>query len=95
MSETTAEYRRAMRHQYSKQGEDVSVVGILDELERAEGQLEAQRKEAMELLRQVNEAFRITREYVGKDTLPAIEGWAWYDADCAARTLLVSLEEHE
>ena len=91
MTETTADYQKAMRHQYSKQGEDVSVVGILDELERAEGQLE----DATRVLRQVGEAFRITREYVGEDTLPAIEGWAWYDADCAARTLLVSLEEHE
>ena len=26
------------------------------------------------------EALRLTREYVGEGTLPAIEGWAWFDA---------------
>jgi hypothetical protein len=26
------------------------------------------------------EAFRLTREYVGERTLPAIEGWSWFDA---------------
>lgn len=26
------------------------------------------------------EALRLTREYVGADRLPAIEGWSWYDA---------------
>lgn len=26
------------------------------------------------------DAIRLTVEYVGNDTLPAIEGWSWYDA---------------
>jgi hypothetical protein len=25
------------------------------------------------------QAFRLTREYVGEDVLPAIEGWSWFD----------------
>jgi hypothetical protein len=35
------------------------------------------------LLWQAREALRFTREYVGEDTLPAIEGWSWYDATVA------------
>jgi hypothetical protein len=26
------------------------------------------------------QAIRLTREYVGEDLLPAVEGWSWYDA---------------
>lgn len=26
------------------------------------------------------EAIRLTREYVGEDKLPALEGWSWFDA---------------
>jgi hypothetical protein len=25
------------------------------------------------------EAFRLTREYLGDDALPAVEGWSWFD----------------
>ena len=25
------------------------------------------------------EAFRLTREYVGEDMLPVVEGWSWFD----------------
>lgn len=32
------------------------------------------------LANQMYEALRLTREYVGEDVLPAIEGWSWYDA---------------
>ena len=28
----------------------------------------------------LTDAIRLTVEYVGNDTLPAIEGWSWYDA---------------
>jgi len=28
----------------------------------------------------LTEAIRLTVEYIGIDTLPAIEGWSWYDA---------------
>lgn len=31
------------------------------------------------LLREGIEAFRLTREYVGEETLPPIEGWTWYE----------------
>lgn len=33
-------------------------------------------------------AMEITRQYVGKQMLPPIKGWSWYDADVAARELL-------
>lgn len=33
-------------------------------------------------IRELTEAIRLTVEYVGTDTLPAIEGWSWYDAMC-------------
>jgi hypothetical protein len=25
------------------------------------------------------EAFRLTREYLGDDALPAVDGWSWFD----------------
>lgn len=31
-------------------------------------------------VQQLREAIRLTREHVGARTLPAVEGWAWYDA---------------
>lgn len=34
------------------------------------------------------EAFRLTREYVGAETLPNIKGWSHYDAVVAARVAL-------
>lgn len=40
------------------------------------------------VLRQCVEALRLTREYVGGETLPAIAGWSWYDATVAAKELL-------
>ena len=46
---------------------------------------------ALDLLaatQQAREALRLTREYVGEDALPAIEGWSWYDADNALRTAI-------
>jgi hypothetical protein len=33
------------------------------------------------------EAFRLTREYLGEDALPAVEGWAWFDWTERARPL--------
>jgi len=33
------------------------------------------------------EAFRHTREYIGEDLMPAIEGWSWYDAVQAIREI--------
>lgn len=31
-------------------------------------------------LEEVGEHIRLTREYVGEDTLPEIDGWEWYEA---------------
>lgn len=39
--------------------------------------------------RQAREAFRLTREYVGEDVLPALPGWAWFDADEALERALL------
>lgn len=33
-------------------------------------------------------AMEFTRQYVGKKTLPAIEGWSWYDAEQEAMKAL-------
>lgn len=41
------------------------------------------------------EAFRLTREYVGEDTLPAIEGWSWFDWCEKARAILSQGAAHE
>lgn len=48
--------------------------------------------EALEALRECREAFRFTREYVGEDVLPAIEGWSWYDADKRAEEVLNAVQ---
>ena len=39
-------------------------------------------------LRECIEAFRLTREYVGGDLLPNVEGWSHYDAVTVARAAL-------
>lgn len=44
------------------------------------GPLVTQLVEALEVAK---EAIRLTREYVGADVLPAINGWSWYDATVA------------
>lgn len=36
------------------------------------------------------EAFRLTREYVGETTLPAIEGWSWFDATAVLEEAIAS-----
>ncbi len=46
-------------------------------------------------LEQCIEAFRLTREYLGEDLLPEIEGWAHYDAVVAAREVLYPHEKHD
>ena len=38
------------------------------------------RADLLSALLQAKEAFRLTREYVGVDALPALEGWSWFDA---------------
>ena len=36
------------------------------------------------------EAIRLTREYVGEEMLPEIEGWSWYDWTQKAKAALQS-----
>lgn len=48
-----------------------------------------------EALEKCREGFEYTRQYVGYDTLPAIDGWTWYDADCAAVQALQEYRERE
>lgn len=33
-----------------------------------------------EAIEELTEAIRFTAEYIGPRSLPAIEGWSWYDA---------------
>jgi endogenous inhibitor of DNA gyrase (YacG/DUF329 family) len=33
-----------------------------------------------QVVEELTEAIRLTREYVGPDILPAVFGWSWYDA---------------
>jgi hypothetical protein len=46
------------------------------------------RKQLEAALVQCREAFRLTREYLGPEVLPPVDGWSWYDADCAAARAL-------
>jgi len=39
-------------------------------------------------LNEYRQAMELTRQYVGYMTLPAIEGWSWYDADQKAKEAL-------
>jgi hypothetical protein len=55
---------------------------------RSSGSAAQNQEEA--LLWQAREALRYTREYVGEDTLPAIEGWSWYDATVAIDRFLAA-----
>ena len=50
--------------------------------------MEARNKLLIEALEQCILAFHLTREYVGTEMLPAIEGWSWYDAVLKAEALL-------
>jgi hypothetical protein len=43
-------------------------------------QRDAEDAERSPAVRELAEALRLTREYVGEDLLPAVEGWSWYDA---------------
>ena len=49
---------------------------------------QAQIKVLRDALKQCREAFEFTRQYVGYETLPAIEGWSWFDADTKAKAAL-------
>ena len=48
-------------------------------------ELVAQRNELLSALEQCRDAFEYTRQYVGYETLPPINGWSWFDADQRAK----------
>ena len=58
-----------------------------DDLEYEYSQLLKQREEWFTVMKQAREAFEFTRQYVGYHLLPALEGWSWYDADQALKTI--------
>ncbi len=49
--------------------------------------------ELVAALEQCVEALRLTREYVGEDLLPPLEGWSWYDATVNAQDVLEAFED--
>jgi hypothetical protein len=49
-------------------------------------------KQAVEALEKCRDGFEFTRQYVGSETLPAIEGWSWYDGDVAAKEAITDLQ---
>lgn len=50
-------------------------------------------KQALEALKKCREGFEYTRQYVGYETLPATEGWSWYDGDIAAQAAISALNQ--
>lgn len=38
------------------------------------------RPDTGDAIAELAQAIRLTREYVGEELLPAVEGWSWYDA---------------
>jgi hypothetical protein len=48
---------------------------------------------AMEALEKCRKGFELTRQYVGYETLPAIEGWSWYDGDVAAKEAITTIKQ--
>ena len=49
--------------------------------------------ELRELIARGIEAMRLTRDYVGEGTLPALDGWSWYDWTREAEAALASTPE--
>lgn len=68
-----AKCREAMR----RAGADEQGTGSLV---NPESELEERVRAAESMALRLAEALRLTREYVGEEALPAIEGWSWYDA---------------
>lgn len=50
--------------------------------------LQARVAELESVLREYRQAMDFTRQYVGYETLPAIPGWSWFDADTKAEKIL-------
>jgi hypothetical protein len=50
-------------------------------------------KLALEALEKCREGFEMTRQYVGYETLPATEGWSWYDGDVSAKEAITAIKQ--
>jgi hypothetical protein len=50
-------------------------------------------KLALEALEKCREGFEMTRQYVGYETLPATEGWSWYDGDVSAKEAIIAIKQ--
>ncbi len=50
-------------------------------------------KVALEALEKCRDGFEFTRQYVGCETLPAIEGWSWYDGNVAAKAAITAIKQ--
>ena len=64
------------------------ILALREQLER----VTAQRDTCLEALKACREGFEFTRQYVGYEALPAIEGWSWFDADQLARAAIARAE---
>ena len=51
--------------------------------------------EMVAALEQAERALHFTREYVGEEMLPEIEGWSWYDATLTINNLLTRIKESQ
>lgn len=53
---------------------------IVRQRERELKRVGEERHQANAAIRELAQAIRLTREYVGPEKLPALDGWSWYDA---------------
>lgn len=86
-------YERAERAE-----QEASGYAEADSADAAAGSYAHRAEDAEEAVAGLAQAIRLTREYVGADLLPAVEGWDWYDAlrrwaphELGADTLTVGL----
>jgi hypothetical protein len=59
---------------------DVGAASDWDSIVIAVRRQRRQHLEKETAVRDLAQAIRLTREYVGPDKLPALEGWSWFDA---------------
>jgi hypothetical protein len=82
----TVRWAEALVDRFDIQTDDIGeVYGWTANMIMAGKDEEAQKSHA--LIKQLCEAIRLTREYVGEATLPPIVGWSWFDALVAAGRL--------
>lgn len=66
--------------QQEEQGAPVDWQDIAKRRERELKTVGEARHRAENAVAELAQAIRLTREYVGEEMLPAVEGWSWYDA---------------